>query len=47
MIIPKKYGGLEFSAYAHSCVLAKIASRSATGLVHRRGAELARARRSC
>ena len=30
MIIPKKYGGLEFSAYAHSCVLAKLASRSAT-----------------
>src|SRR3981081_1920864 len=30
MIIPKKYGGLEFSAYAHSCVLAKISSRSAT-----------------
>jgi len=30
MIIPKKYGGLEFSAYAHSCVLAKIASRSVT-----------------
>jgi acyl-CoA dehydrogenase len=30
MIIPKKYGGLEYSAYAHSCVLAKIASRSAT-----------------
>ncbi|HSY09124.1 MAG TPA: acyl-CoA dehydrogenase [Steroidobacteraceae bacterium] len=30
MIIPKHYGGLEFSAYAHSCVLAKIASRSAT-----------------
>src|SRR5688572_21733034 len=30
MIIPKKYGGLGFSAYAHSCVLAKIASRSAT-----------------
>ena len=30
MIIPKKYGGLEFSAYAHSCVLAKIASRSMT-----------------
>jgi acyl-CoA dehydrogenase len=29
MIIPKKYGGLEFSAYAHSCVLAKVASRSA------------------
>jgi acyl-CoA dehydrogenase len=30
MIIPKKYGGLEFSAYAHSCVLAKLAGRSAT-----------------
>ncbi|HLJ37194.1 MAG TPA: acyl-CoA dehydrogenase [Steroidobacteraceae bacterium] len=30
MIIPKKYGGLEFSAYAHSCVLAKISSRSPT-----------------
>ena len=30
MIIPKQYGGLEFSAYAHSCVLTKVASRSAT-----------------
>src|SRR5579863_5828878 len=30
MIIPKRYGGLEFSAYAHSCVLTKIASRSGT-----------------
>lgn len=30
MIIPKHYGGLEFSAYAHSQVLSKIASRSAT-----------------
>jgi acyl-CoA dehydrogenase len=30
MIIPKRYGGLEFSAYAHSCVLTKISSRSAT-----------------
>ncbi len=30
MIIPKKYGGLQFSAYAHSCVLIKVASRSAT-----------------
>jgi acyl-CoA dehydrogenase len=30
MIIPKQYGGLEFSAYAHSCVLAKISSRSPT-----------------
>jgi acyl-CoA dehydrogenase len=30
MIIPHRYGGLEFSAYAHSCVLIKIASRSAS-----------------
>ncbi len=29
MIIPKKYGGLEFSALAHSAVLAKVAGRSA------------------
>ncbi len=28
MIIPKKYGGLEFSAFGHSCVVMKIASRS-------------------
>src|ERR1700683_4793922 len=27
MIIPKQYGGLEFSAYAHSCVLAEIGRR--------------------
>ena len=27
MIIPKEYGGLGFSAYAHSCVLVKLASR--------------------
>jgi acyl-CoA dehydrogenase len=30
MIIPERYGGLEFSAFAHSCVLIKIASRSGT-----------------
>ena len=30
MIIPRKYGGLEFSAYAHSSVVVKIASRSGT-----------------
>jgi acyl-CoA dehydrogenase len=30
MIIPQRYGGLEFSAYGHSCVLIKIASRSGT-----------------
>ena len=28
MIIPRRYGGLEFSALAHSCVVTKIASRS-------------------
>jgi len=30
MIIPKTYGGLEFSAYANASVIAKIASRSPT-----------------
>ena len=33
MIIPKEYGGLQFSALAHSAVVAKLASRSATGTV--------------
>jgi acyl-CoA dehydrogenase len=33
MIIPKKYGGLEFSDYAHSQVVMKIASRSITAAV--------------
>ena len=28
MIIPKSYGGLGFSAFAHSCVIEKLASRS-------------------
>src|SRR5690348_11645036 len=30
MIIPKKFGGLEFSAFAHSAVLQKLSSISAT-----------------
>ena len=30
MIIPKRYGGLEFSAYLHSQVVMKLGSRSAT-----------------
>jgi acyl-CoA dehydrogenase len=30
MIIPKQYGGLEFSSYANACVIMKLASRSAT-----------------
>ncbi|MDH5649309.1 MAG: acyl-CoA dehydrogenase [Gammaproteobacteria bacterium] len=33
MIIPKRYGGLEFSALAHSSVVMKIASRSVTAAV--------------
>ncbi len=33
LIIPKKYGGLEFSAYAHSNVVMKLASRSMTAAV--------------
>ena len=33
MIIPKRYGGLEFSALAHSTAVMKIAGRSITGAV--------------
>lgn len=33
MIIPKEYGGLDFSTYAHSQVVQKIASRSLTAAV--------------
>jgi acyl-CoA dehydrogenase len=33
MIIPKEYGGLGFSAQAHSAVVSKIASRSGTAAV--------------
>ncbi len=33
MIIPKAYGGLEFSAHGHSSVVMKIASRSITAAV--------------
>ncbi len=33
LIIPRKYGGLEFSAYAHSQVVLKLASRSITAAV--------------
>ncbi|MDE2090010.1 MAG: acyl-CoA dehydrogenase, partial [Gammaproteobacteria bacterium] len=33
MIIPRRYGGLEFSALAHSSVVIKIASRSMTAAV--------------
>jgi len=33
MIIPREYGGLEFSAYAHSEVVTKISTRSGTAAV--------------
>lgn len=33
IIIPKKYGGLEFSAQAHSAIMTKLASRSGTTAV--------------
>jgi acyl-CoA dehydrogenase len=33
MIIPKKYGGLQFSALGHSSVVMKVASRSTTAAV--------------
>jgi acyl-CoA dehydrogenase len=33
LIIPKRYGGLEFSAYAHSRVIQKVASRSGAAAV--------------
>jgi len=33
MIIPKKYGGLEFSAYAHSQVVTKLSTRSSAPAV--------------
>ena len=38
MIIPKEYGGLEFSAYAH--FLVEISGRSATR-IHGRGTQFA------
>ncbi len=33
MIIPKKYGGLDFSANAHSAIVMKVASRSISAAV--------------
>ncbi|MBS0289468.1 MAG: acyl-CoA dehydrogenase [Proteobacteria bacterium] len=33
MIIPKEFGGLGFSAFAHSCVITKIATRSISAAV--------------
>lgn len=34
MIIPKEFGGLGFSALAHSCVVTKVASRSVSAAVN-------------
>ena len=42
MIIPKEYGGLGFSAYAHSEVVRKIVDALGDRRGHRDGAELAR-----
>ncbi|MDD5247420.1 MAG: acyl-CoA dehydrogenase [Rhodocyclaceae bacterium] len=33
MIIPQQYGGLEFSAYAHSCVVQKLSTRCSAAAV--------------
>ena len=33
MIVPRRYGGLEFSAYAHSQIVQKLSSRSSTAAV--------------
>lgn len=34
LIIPKQYGGLEFSAFAHSTIITKIATRSVSAAVN-------------
>lgn len=34
MVIPKEYGGLGFSAYAHSCVIQKLASKPQLAYLH-------------
>ena len=46
MIIPKEFGGLGFSPYAHSEVVRKISKPFARGRRDRHGAELARPRRA-
>ena len=46
MIIPKEYGGLGFSAYAHSQVITKLSTHSRHRGGDGDGAELARARRA-
>jgi len=33
MIVPKAFGGLEFSSFAHSCIVMKLASKSVTAAV--------------
>ncbi len=34
LVIPKEFGGLGFSAYAHSCVVVKVATRSVSAAVN-------------
>ena len=46
MIIPKEYGGLGFSAYAHSQVITKLSTRCGHDRGDGDGAELARPRRA-
>ena len=47
MIIPKEYGGLGFSAYAHSQVITKLSTHSGAVAVTVMVPEFARARASC
>ena len=44
LIIPRKYGGLGFSAHLHSSVVAKVSSRSVSAGGHHHGSEFARTR---
>ncbi len=46
MIIPKEYGGLGFSALAHSQVMTKLATRCSALVGHGDGAQFARAGRA-
>jgi len=46
MIIPREFGGLGFSPYAHSEVVRKLSSRSLAAAVTVMVAELARTRRT-
>ena len=47
MIIPKEYGGLGFSALAHSAVLQKLAGMSTTLVLDRMPCRIRSARANC